>query len=99
MGSKEVSGFEEASAPATASQSASSDVDDSADSTPAPLAGVPALVANQPNRWCVEGQFQVYLIAKLLNDKGVMTQTLTLERRVFTGSLPTMPNIHALGIG
>ena len=25
-----------------------------------------------------------------------MTQTLTLERRVVTGSLPTMPTIHAL---
>ena len=31
-----------------------------------------------------------------LIDKGVMTQTLTLERRVLTGSLPTMPEIYNL---
>ena len=31
-----------------------------------------------------------------LTDKGVMTRTLTLERQVLTGSLPTMPEIHNL---
>ena len=31
-----------------------------------------------------------------MNDKGVMTRTLTLERRVLTGSLPTTPEIHNL---
>ena len=36
------------------------------------------------------------LDAKFLNDKGVMTRTLTLERRVLTGSLSTMPEIHNL---
>lgn len=30
------------------------------------------------------------------NDKGVMTQTLTLERRVLTWSLPIVPAIHEL---
>ena len=34
--------------------------------------------------------------AKFLTDKGVMTRTLTLERRVLTGSLSTMPEIHNL---
>ena len=31
-----------------------------------------------------------------MNDKDVMTRTLTLERRVLTGSLTTMLDIHAL---
>ena len=39
---------------------------------------------------------QLYSDAYLPNDKGVMTRTLTLDRRVLTGSLPTMPAIHAL---
>ena len=70
-GSDDVSGSEEASAPATSSQSSSSDEADSVDSTPTPQIGVPALIADQPNRWCVEGQFKVYSDAKLSNDKGV----------------------------
>ena len=41
----------------------------------------------------MDGQFQVYSDAKFLNDKGVMTRSLTLERRVLTGSLPTMTEI------
>ena len=41
-------------------------------------------------------KFQVYSDAKFLTDKGVMTRTLPLERRVLTGSLPTMPEIHNL---
>ena len=32
----------------------------------------------------------------ILNDKGVMTQTLTLERWVLMGSLSMMPEIHNL---
>ncbi|XP_015059467.1 uncharacterized protein LOC107005397 [Solanum pennellii] len=66
--SSDAFGCEEASAPHTASQYASSDEDDSVDSTPAPLTGVPAPIADNPNRWCVEGQFQVYIEAKLPND-------------------------------
>ena len=38
----------------------------------------------------------MYSDAKFLNDKGVMTWTLTVERRVLTGSLPTMLDIHNL---
>lgn len=95
-GSEESCGYEESSTPATASQSNSFDEADSADSTPAPITGVPDLVADKPNWWCVEGQFKVYTDAKLSNYKGVMTGTLTLERRVLTGCLPTMPAIHAL---
>ena len=42
------------------------------------------------------GNFEVYSDAKFLNDKGVMTRTLTLKQRVLMGSLPTMPEIHNL---
>ena len=59
-------------------------------------ASVPTPASDQPNWWCVEGQFQVYYDAKFLTDKVVMTRTLTLERWVLTGSLPTMPEIHNL---
>ena len=92
--SEKISGSADISAAATATQSYSSDEGDSHDSTPRPPIGVPTPIADQPNRWCVDGKYQVYSDAKLLNDKGVMTRTLTLVRRVLTGSLPTMPDIH-----
>ena len=38
----------------------------------------------------------MYLDTKFLNDKGVMTLTLTLERRVLTRNLSTMLEIHNL---
>ena len=62
------------------SASASFDKADTADSTPATQTGVPALVADHTNRWCVDGQYQVYTNTKIPNDKGVMTRTLPLER-------------------
>ena len=89
-GSLEVSWLEEASrstkvpATATAAVSASSDEADSPDSTPGSPTGALTSVAEQPNRWCVNGKYQVYLDAKFINDKDVMTQTLTPERRVLT---------------
>ncbi|XP_069152623.1 uncharacterized protein, partial [Solanum lycopersicum] len=94
--SKEASGCAEVPAPATTAASASSDEADSSDSTSGAPAQVPTPASNQPNRWCIEGQFQVYFDTKFLTDKGVMTRTLTLERRVLTGSLPSMPEIHNL---
>lgn len=72
------------------SASASFDKADTADSTPATQTGVPTPVVDQPNLWFVEGQYQLYTNAKLPNDKRVMTQNLTLERQVLTGSLPTL---------
>ena len=94
--SEEVSGSDEVPAPATAAASASSDEADTSDSTSGAPPQVPTPASDQPNWWCVDGQFQVYSDAKFLTDKGVMTQTLTLDRRVLTGSLPTMPEIHNL---
>ena len=94
--SEEASGSAEVPAPATATASASSEEADSSDSTSGSPAQTPTLATDHPNWWCVDGQFQVYSDAKFLTDKGVMTQTLTFERRVLTGSLPTMPEIHRL---
>lgn len=43
--------------------------------------------ADQRNVCCIEVQYMVYRDAKLLNDKGFMTRTLTVQRRVLTWSL------------
>ena len=86
----------EVSTPATATKSSSSDEANNPDSTPGSPIGVPAPVVDQPKRWCVDGQYQVYSDDMFLNDKGVMKRTLTVERRVLTGSLPAMPDIHTL---
>ena len=94
--SEEASGSAEVPAPAIAAASASYDEADSSEFTQGSPAHASSPASDQPNPWCVDGQFQVYSDAKFLNGKGVMTQTLTLERRVLTGSLPTMPEIHNL---
>ena len=93
---EKASGSAEVIAPATAAEFASSDEASSSESTPDSLTGALTPVIDQSNRWCVDGQYQVYSDAIFLNDKEVMTWTLTLERRVLTGSLPTMPEIHNL---
>ena len=79
-----------------AAQSASSNKADSPHFTPGSPTGVPTLVVDHPNQWCVEGHHPVYSDAMFLNDKGVMTRTLRLERRVLKRSLPNMPNMHTL---
>ena len=94
--SEEASGSAEVPTPATAAAVASFDEADSSDYTSSAPVQVPTPASDQPNRWCVDGQFQVYSDGMFLTDKGVMTRTLTLERRVLTGSLPTMPEIHNL---
>ena len=94
--SEESTGSAEVPEPATAAQFASSDEADSPNPNPGSPTGALTPVTNQPNRWCVNGQYQVYPDANFLNDKGIMTQTLTLERRVLTGSLSAMPEIHNL---
>ena len=75
---------------------ASSDEADSSESFPSSPTRTLTPVTDQPNWWCVEGQYHVYSDAKFLNHKGVMTWILTLERRVRTVSLSTMPEIHNL---
>ena len=83
--SEKASGSAEVPAPAIAAASASSNEADSSNSTSGSPAEVPTLAIDQPNWWCVDGQFQVYSDAMF-----------TLERWVLTGSLPTMPEIHNL---
>ena len=88
FGSTKASGSEEASyshvttGPNTSVHLASPEEADSANSTSAPLTDVPVSIVDQPNRWCIEGQYQIYRDAKMLNDKGVTTQILTVERQV-----------------
>ena len=94
--SEEASRSAEVPAPVTAATSTSSDEADSSKSTSGSPTHALTPVIDQPNRWCVNGQFQVYFDAKFLTDKGVMSRTLTLERRVLIGSLLTMPEIHNL---
>ncbi|TMX01174.1 hypothetical protein EJD97_025003 [Solanum chilense] len=91
---KEASGSAEVPAPATAAASALSDEADSSESTSGSPAHALTPATDQPNRWCIDGKFQVYSDATFLNDKRVMTRTLTLERRVLTGSLLMMPENH-----
>ena len=97
--SEEASESAEVPVPATAAQSALSDEADSSESTAGSPTRALTPMANQPNRWCVDALYQVYSDAKFLNENGVMTRTLTLEMRVLTGSLPTMPAIHNLFTG
>lgn len=68
----------------------------SLESTLAPKDKVPALVADESNKRCVDCQYQIYRNAKLLNDKGVMTRMLTVERWVRIGGLHIIPAVHDL---
>lgn len=43
-----------------------------------------------------DGQYQVYRDAKVLNYKGVMTKSFTVERRVLIGSQNAVPEVHGL---
>ena len=88
--SEEASGSAEVPAPAKTAQSFLSDEADSFESTPGSPTHDLTPVAYQPYLWYVDGNYQVYSDAIFLNDKGVVARTLTLERRVLTGSLPTM---------
>lgn len=44
----------------------------------------------------VDGQHQIYSDVKILNERGVMTRLVTVERRILTGSLHTVPEVHRL---
>ncbi|TMW84050.1 hypothetical protein EJD97_000138 [Solanum chilense] len=78
---KEASGSAEVPVPTTAAESSSFYEADSSKSTPSTPTRALTLITDQPNRWCVNGQYQVYSDAKNLNDKGIMTRPLTLEQR------------------
>lgn len=55
--SERESGLHGSTVPTAPSSSALLDKSDSVDSTPAPKFDVHAMIADQPNRWCVDGQF------------------------------------------
>ena len=84
--SEEAFGSDEVPKPSTAAKSPSSDEADSSEST----LGSPTHDLTP----VADGQYQVYSDPEFLNDKVVMTRTLTLKWRVLTGSLPTMQEIH-----
>ena len=68
-----------------------SDKSHSSKDAPSPPHKDPSPVVDQPKWWCIEGKHQIYMDAKLLNDKGVMTRTLTVERWVLTGKSTHCP--------
>ena len=51
---------------------------------------------NEPNRWCVDGQYKFNRDGKLLNEKLVMTQLVIVDRRVLTRSLHIFADVHSL---
>uniref|UniRef100_M1DH00 Integrase core domain containing protein n=1 Tax=Solanum tuberosum TaxID=4113 RepID=M1DH00_SOLTU len=63
---------------------------------PVPRNNNPDPVEGEPSRWCVEGQWKIYWDAKMLNEKERMARLNTEERKVLTGNLHTMPDIHRL---
>uniref|UniRef100_M1DGH1 Integrase core domain containing protein n=1 Tax=Solanum tuberosum TaxID=4113 RepID=M1DGH1_SOLTU len=67
-------------------QTASYDEVTSSESILVPRNDEPTPVAGDPNRWCVEGQWQIYRDAKMINDKQKMARLITEERRVFQGA-------------
>ena len=72
--SEEASGSAEVPTPATAVASSSYDEADSSENTPGSPAHALTPATDHPNRFCIDGHFQVYSNAKFLNDKGVMTR-------------------------
>ena len=50
------------------------------ESTHTPRVDVPTPVSDETIRWDVEGQYQVYRDSKMLNNKGVMTWIVVVER-------------------
>uniref|UniRef100_M1DR53 Uncharacterized protein n=1 Tax=Solanum tuberosum TaxID=4113 RepID=M1DR53_SOLTU len=56
----------------------------------------PAPVAKEPNRWCVDGQYQIYRDACMLNENDKPTRLITEEHRDLKDSLHTTPIIEGL---
>lgn len=82
--------------PAAPDHSASSNEVDNVDSTLAPLIDVLEQHVDQPNRWCGEGQYQVYTDAKVIFCNVVVTGTLVVELQVLKGSLLSISNAQDL---
>uniref|UniRef100_M1D841 Integrase core domain containing protein n=1 Tax=Solanum tuberosum TaxID=4113 RepID=M1D841_SOLTU len=77
-------------------RAALSDEAASSEKVPMPQNNDPAPVAEELNRLCVEGQWKIYRDAKMLNEKEKLAHLIIEERRVVTGILHTVPDIHRL---
>uniref|UniRef100_M1DC75 Integrase core domain containing protein n=1 Tax=Solanum tuberosum TaxID=4113 RepID=M1DC75_SOLTU len=89
-------GFGSASGSSSPGMTASSDEITSAEDIPVPPNTVPAPVAEEPNKWCVDGQWQIYRDSRMINEKEQMARLIIEDRRALTGNFHTMPNIQAL---
>uniref|UniRef100_M1DYT2 Integrase core domain containing protein n=1 Tax=Solanum tuberosum TaxID=4113 RepID=M1DYT2_SOLTU len=89
-------GYRSATGSGSHEKDASFDEATSSEAVLAPRNNNPTPVAGEPNKWCVEGQWQIYRDTKMLNEKEKMARLITEERRVLTGSLHTVPEIHRL---
>uniref|UniRef100_M1D9G9 Integrase core domain containing protein n=1 Tax=Solanum tuberosum TaxID=4113 RepID=M1D9G9_SOLTU len=69
---------------------------DSAGNIPVPPCIDPALVAEEPNRWYVDGQYQIYRDACMLNENDKPARLITEEYRDLKDSLHTAPIIEWL---
>ncbi|KAK4721333.1 hypothetical protein R3W88_011566 [Solanum pinnatisectum] len=58
-----------------------------------PPSSKPMPVATEPNKWCVEGRYQIYKNARMLNEHDKMDRLIT-KGRVLMGSLHTTPIIE-----
>uniref|UniRef100_M1DPE3 Integrase core domain containing protein n=1 Tax=Solanum tuberosum TaxID=4113 RepID=M1DPE3_SOLTU len=75
----------------------SSDATSTGDVKDPPNNGVqPVHNAIEPNRWCVEGQYQIFNKGKIQNEQQKQALTITEERRVLTGCLHIVPTIEEL---
>lgn len=61
--------------------------------TPTPRSDDSTLVGDKPKRWCIEGKWNVYRDARMLNEKGVMIPLVTEERRVLAESFPIVHKV------
>uniref|UniRef100_M1DXY6 Integrase core domain containing protein n=1 Tax=Solanum tuberosum TaxID=4113 RepID=M1DXY6_SOLTU len=77
---------------ASANSASSSNVDSTGDAQDPRVK--PVFSSTKANMWCVEGQYHIYNDGKVLNENRKMATTITEERRVFTGSLHTVPAIE-----
>ncbi|KAG5631719.1 hypothetical protein H5410_003436 [Solanum commersonii] len=68
----------------------------SSELVPIPRNENPTPVAGDPNKGRVQGQWQIYHDAKMINDKEKMARLIIEERRVLTKIMHTVPDIHRI---
>uniref|UniRef100_M1DXE6 Integrase core domain containing protein n=1 Tax=Solanum tuberosum TaxID=4113 RepID=M1DXE6_SOLTU len=95
-GSKSASGSSSISSSNSNGITASSSKATSAVDIPVPPNTDPKLVAEEPNRWCVSCQYQIYRDSRMLNEKDRKIRLVTEEHQAITRSLHTTPAIHEL---